>query len=195
MTGHPAVKERIRMLTAGNWNSYFKNRNIYYCTRGFTLIELTMVILLFGLFVSFAIPRLQESLLTDDLKRVSRKITGTIKEVKNMAVRDQRDYYLRFDLESNRLWIDSPLMSEEKRAMSMERSYSLPEGIRIIDVWLKGSGEKTAGSTSIRFTKKGYIQPSAIHLGSRDGRNFTLLLSPFLGKVELMDSYVKFEDM
>jgi general secretion pathway protein H len=86
-------------------------------------------------------------------------------------------------------------MSEEERVISQEKASSLPSGVSIIDVWLKGKGKKMAGETGIRFTKKGYVQQSAIHLGSEDGRRFTLVLSPFLGRVQVLENYVEFEDV
>ena len=182
------------MSITGSWNKHFNGHNTVHYTGGFTLIELTMVILLFGLLVSFTIPRLESSILTDDLKKASRKIVGTINELRNTALRNHRDYYLKLDLESGRLWIDSPSMSEEERTIAREQSSPLPETVHFIDIWFKEGGKKSMGEASIRFTRKGYIQPSAIHLGSDDGRIFTLLMQPFLGKVELTDSYMEFED-
>jgi hypothetical protein len=43
------------------------------------------------------------------------------------------------------------------------------------------------GEVGIHFDKKGYVQPSEIHLGSDDGREFTLVLSPFLREVEIIE--------
>jgi general secretion pathway protein H len=54
----------------------------------------------------------------------------------------------------------------------------------------------TGGETVIRFTKKGYVEQSAIHLGADDGRQFTLVLSPFLARVNIVEKYVEFgEDL
>ncbi len=67
--------------------------------------------------------------------------------------------------------------------------------MRILDIWLKGKGKKVAGEAAIRFNKKGYVQQSVIHLASEDGRQFTLVLSPFLGRVRILERYVEFEDV
>jgi general secretion pathway protein H len=49
------------------------------------------------------------------------------------------------------------------------------------------------GTTRIRFARRGYTQKSAIHLSSEDGRELTLVLSPFLGKVKVVNQYVDFD--
>ena len=164
-------------------------------TKGFTLIELTVVIVLIGIILTLTIPRFQTAIVTDDLKATTRKIVGMINGLRDEAIREQRIYFLHFDLESNRYWIDSTGMSEEERARAAEKAPTLPAGVRVLDIWLSSRGKKMTGQTVIRFNKKGYVQPSAIHLGAEDGREFTLVLSPFLGRVQVYDRYIEFEEI
>jgi general secretion pathway protein H len=86
-------------------------------------------------------------------------------------------------------------MTEEERARAAEKAYTLPERVQVLDIWFSSKGKKMTGQTVIRFSKKGYVQPSAIHLGADDGREFTLVLSPFLGRVEVYDRYIEFEEI
>jgi general secretion pathway protein H len=44
------------------------------------------------------------------------------------------------------------------------------------------------------FSKKGYIDKTAIHLRDDDGRDMTIILSPFMGAARIFDSYVDLED-
>ena len=141
------------------------------------------------------IPRFQTAIVTDDLKATTRKMVGMIKGLRDEAVREYRVYFLHFDLESNRFWIDSTGMTEEERARAAEKASTLPEGIRVLDIWFSGKGKKMTGQAAIRFNTKGYVQPSAIHLGSEDGREFTLVLSPFLGRVKIYEEYIEFEEI
>jgi hypothetical protein len=85
-------------------------------------------------------------------------------------------------------------MTEEERALAQAKAQSLPDGIRVTDVWTQGKGKQMMGEASIRFTKKGYVQQSAIHLRSADGRDYTLKLSPFMEKVGVYDRYVDYRD-
>ena len=163
--------------------------------KGYTFIELTVVVLLIGLMMAVTLPRFRYAVLTDNLKTATRRLVGTIKTLRNEAVREQKGFVLHFDLESNRFWHESSAMTEEERLISHEKASSLPGGVRILDIWLKDKGKKVAGETAIRFNKKGYVQQSAIHLASEDGRQFTLVLSPFLGRVQILEKYVEFEDV
>ena len=163
--------------------------------KGFTLIELTVVVVLIGIMLTLTVPRFQTAILTDDLKTTTRKMVGMIKGLRDEAIREQRVYFLHFDLESNRFWIDSTGMTEEERARAAEKAQTLPESVQVLDIWSRSKGKKMTGQTAIRFSKKGYVQPSAIHLGADDGREFTLVLSPFLGRVEVYDRYIEFEEI
>ena len=164
-------------------------------SKGYTLIELIVVVILVGLMIGLTVPRFQYAILTDDLKTTTRKMIGMIKGLRNEAVREHKDYVLHFDLESNRFWIDSTDMSEEERAMASAEASPFPEGVRVMDVWSRGKGKTMTGETAILFNKKGYVTQSVIHLGSEDGREFTLVLSPFLRRVKVLENYVDFVDL
>jgi prepilin-type N-terminal cleavage/methylation domain-containing protein len=159
-------------------------------TKGYTLIEMAVVVALIGMILAVSIPRFRYSLLTDNLKSVTRRIIGTVKEIRNDAIREQKIYFLYLDIDSNRLWIEPAEMGEEERAKTRERAFTLPDDTRIIDVWRNEGGKQVDGEVAIRFTKKGYVQYTAIHLGADDGREFTLILSPFLGIIKGYDTYV-----
>lgn len=161
--------------------------------KGYTLIELIVVVVLIGLVLTLAAPRLRNALLTDDLKGAARKIIGIINNLRDEAIREQRDYSLNFDLDTNRYWVSYGSMTDEERAVASEEGSSLPPDVRIRDVWIKGEGKMVEGATRIRFTRRGYTQKSVIHLSSEGGRELTLVLSPFLGKVKVIDKYVEFD--
>jgi len=183
-----------RISAIGNWNNT-STQKAPLCLnhRGFTFIEITVVIFLIGLIIGLAMPRVRDALLTDDLRRSSRNMIGLLKELRNEAIRENKAYFMHFDLDANRFWIDSASMSEEEQARAREKASSLPEGVRVLDVWFQGKGKTLGGETVIRFSKKGYVPQSVIHLGSEDGRSLTLELNPFLGRVRVWDEYVEYE--
>ena len=163
--------------------------------KGYTLIELTVVIVLIGMMLAVGIPRFRYSLLTDNLKSVTRRMIGVVKELRNDAVRERKAYFLYLDLASNKVWVESQGMGREERELTRQRAFALPEDIRIMDVWRKDQGKQVDGEVAIRFTKKGYVEHTAIHLGEENGREFTLILSPFLGTIKSHDTYVDIETM
>jgi len=160
--------------------------------KGYTFLELTVVIFLIGLMVGLATPRIRYALFTDDLKGTTRTIIGLVKAVREEAVREQRAYWIHFDLESNRYWVAWASMTLEEEARARERASALPQGVRVKDIWFRTKGMQTRGEAEIRFSKKGYVPHSVIHLGSEDGRAFTLELSPFLGRIKVYERYVDF---
>jgi general secretion pathway protein H len=163
--------------------------------KGFTLIELVVVVLLIGLIMVLSVPRLRDAMLTDDLRGTVRRMVGTVRTLRNEAIREQKVYALHFDLESNRLWADSADMTDEERIEAHQKAFQLPKGVRVLDVWRRGKGKEVAGEAVIRFTKKGYMEQSVIHLGAEDGRRFTLIFSPFLRRVKVLEEYIEFVDI
>jgi len=159
-------------------------------TKGFTLIELTVVVFLIGVMLAVSIPRFRYSLITDNLKSTTRRMVGLIKGLRNEAIREQKTYLLHFDIESNQLWIDFDDIAREEREMAQERAFHLPSNVQIMDIWTKGKGKRVDGEVAIRFSKKGYVEQTVIHLGAEDGREFTLLLNPFLAEIKSYDTYV-----
>ena len=158
--------------------------------QGYTLIELAVVIVLIGLMLAVSIPRFRYSLITDDLKSTTRRIVGLVKGLRNEAIREQKVYIVHLDIESNLLWIECTGMGEEEKALTQERAFTFPPGVRILDVWRRGKEKNVDGRVDIRFSKKGYIEQTVIHLGAEDGREFTLVLSPFLGTIKIYNKYV-----
>jgi hypothetical protein len=43
----------------------------------------------------------------------------------------------------------------------------------------------------IQFTPEGWVEPAMIHLRDGDGRDFTLIVDPLMGRTELRDGYVE----
>jgi prepilin-type N-terminal cleavage/methylation domain-containing protein len=175
----------MKISTTGSWSSREGPG-----TKGFTLIELAVVIALLGLFLGLTIPRFQYYLVADDLKATTRKIVGLVREVRNEAIREQRVYTIHLDIESNRWWTEHTGMEDEEMVLAKEEAFVLPGAVRILDVWCRGKGKQAHGEVILHFGKKGYVEQTLIHLGADDGREFTLTLSPFLGTVKIYDKYV-----
>ena len=159
--------------------------------KGYTLIELIVVIAIIGLMVSISIPRFSDSLLSDTLKSSVRKITGIIQALRNDAIRDHKVYHLCFDLESNQYWIDTLPEKDDKKTYPIKK-HLLPKGVYILDILFPDEEKGMTGEVIIRFNQKGYVQPALIHIASEDHREFTLVISPFLGNVRIIKGHEEF---
>ncbi len=146
--------------------------------RGYTLIELSVVVLLIGMMLLIAVPRVRDTLLNDDLKATTRQLVGASRELRNEAVREQVDYILQLDLNQPGFWTYSADTTAEKRAEIRKGAIRFPEGLRIAGVRHPEEERKTEGEASIRFFRKGYMEPTVVHL-VKDDRAFTLVFNPF----------------
>ena len=159
--------------------------------RGYTLIELSMVVLLIGMMLLIAVPRVRDTLLNDDLKAATRQIVGASRELRNEAVREQVDYILQIDLDQPGFWTYSADATAEKQAEIRKDAIRFPDGIRIAGVRHPEEVRKTDGEASIHFFRKGYMEPTVIHL-VKDDRTFTLVFNPFLHSVSVYEEHVDF---
>ena len=160
---------------------------------GFTLIELIVVISLISIMLGFAIPRLQNSLLTDNARKVSQWIILTVPSLKEQALREQKQYVLNMDMNEDRLWVTHDAMTEEEVEAASLTGYKLPSDIHIVDVEYPDSRRLTTGQVQIRFYKKGYSDHVFIHIINSDNEQRSLLIEPFLPQVKLFESYVTFQ--
>jgi type II secretion system protein H len=160
--------------------------------RGFTLIELMVVIVILGVMLSLIIPRLGE-LGEANLKRSARHLTGMIRFLKDESQARKAVYRLRFDVHEGRYWAEvMTLMSDQSvefrnysSAMGSEGSLSGQTTFRDVKV---GSHPD---DPSIQFTPDGWVENASIHLRDGADKDFTLLVKPLTGATELREGYVE----
>ena len=162
--------------------------------KGFTLIELIVVISLISIMLFFAIPRFQSNFLSDSTKEVSRWILLKIPYIKERAAREQKKYILRVSFDSNKLWITHEAMLEEALQSAETNGYKLPEDIKLLDVEYPDQEKISAGQADIYFNEKGYSEKAIIHFENDDNEKFSFLIEPFLLRVRLYNSYAEFGD-
>jgi prepilin-type N-terminal cleavage/methylation domain-containing protein len=167
---------------------YFK-QNI-----GFTLIELIVVISLISSILFIAIPRFQNTILTDNTKKTSRWITAKIRNLKESAVREQKLYVLNVDMDSNSMWVTHASMSEDELQNASQNTYQLPDDVRVLEVEYPHDNKIEAGRADIYFYAKGYSDMAIIHIENSDSEQFSFRIEPFLQQVKMFPGYVGFED-
>jgi prepilin-type N-terminal cleavage/methylation domain-containing protein len=165
--------------------------------RGFTLIELTVVMALISIVFFFSIPRLQNEILTDPTKKTSRWLLANIRSLKERSYREKKDYVLYIDTDTNALWVSQRVVEVENEDAPSEQGgsqkYNLPESMRILDVEFPGNVEVTTGVAEIIFYAKGYSETAFIHMEDGDNRRLSFLIEPFLPEVRYYEHHVGFE--
>ena len=162
--------------------------------KGFTFIELIVVISLISIMLFLAIPRFQGNFLSDSTKDVSRWILLKIPYIKEKAAREQKRYILHVSFDSNKLWITNETMPLESLQSAEEDGYKLPEDIKLLDVEYPDQEKISVGQADINFNEKGYSDKAIIHLENDDNEKFSFLIEPFLLRVRLYSSYAGFAD-
>jgi prepilin-type N-terminal cleavage/methylation domain-containing protein len=182
-------------VTAGrsrlNSDSGFRSANST-CIRGFSLVELVVVLFLIGIMLSFTLPRFHDTILTNHTQSVSRRIIATVQSLKERSVRDQKLYILHVNLDTRRLWVTHEPMSVEERENAKQKGYALPDDVVLLDVETPGKGKIASGQADIHFYKKGYSDRALIHIEDDDHQR-SFLIETFLSRVRLYEKYVEFE--
>ncbi|MBS3758500.1 MAG: type II secretion system protein [Desulfobacterales bacterium] len=166
-----------------------------YKGRGFTLIELIVVITLISIMMFFAAPRLSTNMLSSDERQVSKWIVLTVKSLKKNAVRGQIRHILHVDLDNNKLWtsVDVPQIDAlEEMAQKKKGSYEMPDGFQLLDVQYPDGRKEDSGVAEICFFKKGYSDHAMIHLEDDDANRMTYEVEPFLLHVQIHEEYLEF---
>jgi prepilin-type N-terminal cleavage/methylation domain-containing protein len=185
--GTPSGRSTSLLSLSVNPHPPFKKSSHHI--KGYTLIELVVVIVLLGLMFGVAIPKFRQALLSDSLDTTALRVIGLVQNLREKAISGQVSYILHLDIREKRIWAIAGTASEEEQETARDRAYELPEDIRIQDVWSWNRG-KFFDEGTIRFSRKGYIEQSMIHLQSEDGREVSLELTPFLGSIKIHEGYV-----
>lgn len=83
---------------------------------------------------------------------------------------------------------------EENSRSQRAAELRLKGQVGVRDIWAFSSGGRSVGDLIIRFTGDGYVEPTVIHLHEGGDRDLSLVLSPFLGTLQIFDRYVSPDD-
>lgn len=162
--------------------------------RGFTLLELIVVLVLIGIGTSLAMPRVAAFLFTDELKGAARQLTGLISRASQLAQQHQAAYLLRYLERDKRFVIEPETAAPDRYGLpsrpKSEGELRLPGQVGVRDLWSFYGGGRSTGDLTIRFNRDGYVEPTVLHLREGADRDLSLVLSPFLGSVHILDRYV-----
>jgi len=158
-----------------------------WSARGFTLLEMAVVIFIMGLLISIAMPYLG-GFRRAALRSESRRLAGRASYLFDEASAQKVVLRLVFDLDQNgylvtRLDPYSPQPEFVADLTPGAKSVRLPPGLRIRDVTVEGMGTFTRGIVACQFYPEGYVDATLVHLMDDSGDIMTLAFTPLTGEV------------
>ncbi|MCK6556710.1 GspH/FimT family pseudopilin [Candidatus Binatia bacterium] len=153
---------------------------------GFTLLEISLVVLILGVMLTLLLPRLRDPGRAE-LDAQARRLMLVFRLLRSEAVLNGSAYRLNYDLDQQRYWAmpqeGGDLMDFARDMGSLARGTQLVAPVGIADVVLPTLVGKVAeGQVYTVFYPDGSVDPTVIHLGN--GREaYTLWLNPMNGRL------------
>jgi general secretion pathway protein H len=171
--------------------------------RGFTLLELIVVLLIIGLMMALVTPRLVGSLTKMNLKTSAQKISSSLRYARSQAVAQQIIHQAVFDFEKNSVSVKSEKPLNDKDAYSQAEiessatdnrkagdagveTYFLPEGVKIKKAIIANE-EIDSGSFSIEFYPAGNSSGGSVVLNDEKERRFQISVDFITGIINLTE--------
>lgn len=158
---------------------------------GFTLLEIMVVLFLVTLIAFLVMPRLSLRK-TGGIRRTSRDIVREFRVLHWEAISRQEMVRLEYDLDHRHLraLIIDPSGTLKPLSVPGVKDWTLPGTVRFVRVDVLHDGKVTDGKTFTQFFPEGSVEPTRIHLTDKQGKSLTLVVSPFTGRVRVMEREV-----
>jgi general secretion pathway protein H len=158
--------------------------------RGFTLIEIAVVMAIIGMVLMLVIPRLPSSD-SENLKVSARTLASTLRYMQNRAATGRTTYFLRMEPGTDSVMVMEAAAdgSEKKPDDPLLRKLPIKEGIIVADVTIPRLGKINDGQVRLDVAAGGLREFVVIHLRSPDDRFWTVMAFPSSGKVKVYDGY------
>lgn len=161
--------------------------------KGFTLIELMVVMLLITIVLAVVIPRFDTAApFQDPGKKLSRWMINAVRHLRATAIEKQQTQALVVDLSKQRMWMIQEDMSEEQQAAAAEKAFTLDSSIRIVNAQFRNQESVATGTLEIRFYPAGYSDQVLLHIENEDAERTSYLIEPLLPKLKIVEGWIEF---
>lgn len=162
-------------------------------SNGFTLLELSVVLLIIGLLAAVALPRLGD-LSGRRLDSSARRLAALVHYLSGEAAFSGRLYRLHYDLDQRAYWVTvltAPQGVGEfiPDSSPLSRPVQLPPAIAFADVFVPSVGRVRTGQVYTHFYPQGYADPTVIHLRDQHSRVVTVTIPPLTGEARVYEGY------
>ena len=157
---------------------------------GFTLLELTVVLIILTVVLGLVLPEASSFLFRSDMKASSRRLAGAVAYARSQAMLEGRLWELTLDLDADSFWAAA---AEEENSSDLDtiRKRTLVGEVRFMDVKKLPEETKRAGRVALHFHPKGLVEPAVIHLAGPGKQIQTLFVKAFNGRLVVSEGYVE----
>jgi prepilin-type N-terminal cleavage/methylation domain-containing protein len=160
--------------------------------RGFSLIELIIVLILFGLSFSLATPSLSRLSKAMELKGAVKKVTAILHNFRSEAVNKGKVYQVIFDTELREIRVQSPETEESKEEEKEQdekrtfrpKTYFMPGGILMKEIEV-ASPQYPLDVPSIEFYPNGGSNGGSLVLDTEGRKGYKIKVHFLTGMVEV----------
>jgi general secretion pathway protein H len=159
--------------------------------KGFTLVELIVVLVIMGFSIALVTPSFSRFLRTVELKGAAKKVGGILRYCRSEAVNKGRIVQVLFDSNLREVKVQAKGLTEEKEEQEKKddtipkKIYSLPDGIRIKKVDVV-SAPSTSDIPFIEFYPNGGSNGGSIYLDDEDRNTFNIEVHFLTGMVKVV---------
>ena len=159
--------------------------------KGFSLVELIVVLVIMSLSISLVTPSLSRFLRTVELKGAAKKVGGILRYCRSEAVNKGHVVHVLFDSNLREIRVQSKGLAEEKEEQDKredsipKKAYLLPDGIQIkkVDVF---STQSPSGLPLIEFYPNGGSNGGSILLDSESRNSYNIEVHFLTGMVKVV---------
>ena len=162
--------------------------------RGFTLIELVVVMLLLGLTTFMVMPAFQ-NLLEGRLTREANRLAGVIRLLRNEAVLEGLTFRVMLDMSAGSYWVEQRGAKGDfliREDVSMLKKHTLPPSVIMERMFMFGEEllPRKDRPVPILVDSSGFVDPFLLFVLDGD-EPFTFRVTGFTGKVSLVEGHEK----
>ncbi len=156
------------------------------CSKAFTLIELTVVILIISLSLTVALSKITRASDPRFLLRVStNKIASVLEYAYQQAASKRVTYYFNINIENGAYWVTR----QNKNGLEVSANEQLnlegylPDGVTVLSVILFDENIISQDAIAIRLNPDGYADPAEIVLTCSSGEMMSIAIDEYSGQI------------
>jgi general secretion pathway protein H len=149
-------------------------------SRGFTLVELIIVIFIISMTAALIMPSLWD---TGEraLKAESRRISNTLRYIYDEALGKKQTYNLKINLDKD-VW--------SYKSKNESRSFELKDRVMFKDIIVPSLGDVSLGEVIMAFGPLGPEEPVIVHLMKKE-KEYTVVFNHISGRTKVYEGYRK----